>query len=184
MPLYFAYGANMDRDAMSLRCPRSRPLGRARLVRHRFVITRDGYASVLRDPRGMVHGIVWDLALSDVKALDKFEEVDRGLYVKINQSVITEAGPRRALVYVGASAETGTPRPGYLEDVIASAETWSMPALYVQEMKRLLRSGGGLRTAPQVPSAGPVAGVQTRGEAPVTTVGAAERASDRWSWKP
>jgi S1-C subfamily serine protease len=34
----------MDRDAMAVRCPLSRPLGTARLPRHRFIITRDGYA--------------------------------------------------------------------------------------------------------------------------------------------
>ena len=30
MPLYFAYGANMDRAAMAERCPRSTPLGLVR----------------------------------------------------------------------------------------------------------------------------------------------------------
>ncbi|MGL4494164.1 MAG: gamma-glutamylcyclotransferase family protein, partial [Beijerinckiaceae bacterium] len=51
MPLYFAYGANMDREGMAKRCPASKPLGLARLARHRFVVTVDGYASVVRDPR-------------------------------------------------------------------------------------------------------------------------------------
>jgi gamma-glutamylcyclotransferase (GGCT)/AIG2-like uncharacterized protein YtfP len=182
MPLYFAYGANMDRDAMALRCPSSRALGRAKLARHRFIITRDGYASVLRDPRAMVHGVIWDLALSDMRTLDKFEEVDRGLYAKIMQPVITEEGSRRALVYVGANAEAGTPRAGYLEAVVAAAETWSLPAAYILEMKRFLRNGPGL--AFQMPLPAQVAGVQPRAAAPQTTLGTAERASDAWTWKP
>ncbi len=33
MPLYFAYGANMDVAAMAKRCPSSKPLGLARLPR-------------------------------------------------------------------------------------------------------------------------------------------------------
>lgn len=183
MPLYFAYGANMDRDAMALRCPNSRPLGRAKLARHRFIVTRDGYASVLRDPRAMVHGVIWDLALSDMRTLDKFEEVDRGLYAKIMQPVITEAGSRQALVYVGSSTETGSPRAGYLEAVVAAAETWSLPAAYVQEMKRFLRNGPGLLAQTPMPPQ-PVNGVQPRATAPETTVGKAIRASDAWSWKP
>jgi gamma-glutamylcyclotransferase (GGCT)/AIG2-like uncharacterized protein YtfP len=183
MPLYFAYGANMDRDAMATRCPSSRPLGRAKLARHRFFITRDGYASVRRDPRAMVHGVIWDLALSDMRILDKFEDVDRGLYAKIMQPVITEEGSRRALVYVGSNAETGSPRAGYLEAVVAAAETWSLPPAYVQEMKRLLRSGPGLVAQAAMPAA-PVNGIQPRAAAPQTTVGKAERASDVWSWKP
>ncbi|MGL4438401.1 MAG: gamma-glutamylcyclotransferase family protein [Bosea sp. (in: a-proteobacteria)] len=187
MPLYFAYGANMDRDAMATRCPSSRPLGRAKLARHRFIITRDGYASVLRDPRAMVHGVIWDLALSDMRALDKFEEVDRGLYAKIMQPVITEEGSRRALVYVGSSAATGSPRTGYLEAVVAAAETWSLPPAYVMDMKRFLRSGPALVGSGLVAQAMPLLpnnGVQPRAAAPQTTVGKPQRASDAWSWKP
>ena len=45
MPLCFAYGSNMDRAAMAVRCPASTPLGTARLARHRFIVTREGYAS-------------------------------------------------------------------------------------------------------------------------------------------
>ena len=51
MPLYFAYGANMDVAAMATRCPGAKPVGTARLPRHRFIITGDGYASVARDSR-------------------------------------------------------------------------------------------------------------------------------------
>ncbi len=182
MPLYFAYGANMDVAAMAARCPGSKPLGLARLPRHRFVITRDGYASVLRDPRREVHGVLWDLALSDVRALDKFEEVDRGLYAKINQSVIGLAGPRRALVYVGASGEVGVPRPGYLESVLASAESWNLPAPYRQEMTRFLRSGPRPEAAAVPPPK--VHGVTPRAAAPTSTAGSPKRASDAWSWKP
>ena len=57
MPLYFAYGANMDVAAMAKRCPSSKPLGLARLPRHRWIISADGYANVVRDPRRDVHGM-------------------------------------------------------------------------------------------------------------------------------
>ena len=103
MPLYFAYGLNMDPVGMAERCPRSRPLGLARLPRHRFIVTRDGYASVIRDPREEVHGVLWDCALGDVRTLDKFEDLTSGLYVKISQPVIVPAGAKRALVYLGRS---------------------------------------------------------------------------------
>jgi hypothetical protein len=35
VPLYFAYGSNMDRAAMARRCPASRVIGLGRLNRHR-----------------------------------------------------------------------------------------------------------------------------------------------------
>jgi gamma-glutamylcyclotransferase (GGCT)/AIG2-like uncharacterized protein YtfP len=134
MPLYFAYGANMDVAAMASRCPASKPLGPARLPRHRFIVSTDGYANVVRDPRRIVHGLLWELALSDVAVLDRFEDVPR-LYAKASQPVITPRGIRRALIYIGRATEPGRPRPGYLDAVIKAAEALALPAPYLAEMK-------------------------------------------------
>ena len=49
MPLYFAYGANMNASAMARRCPRPKALGVARLVRHRLAVMREGWLTVARD---------------------------------------------------------------------------------------------------------------------------------------
>ncbi|WP_293868426.1 gamma-glutamylcyclotransferase [uncultured Alsobacter sp.] len=135
MPLYFAYGSNMDRAAMRQRCPASRPVGVAKLPRHRFLINADGYATVARDPRGTVLGVVWDLALSDVTALDRYESIGTGLYTKINQPVVLPGGAKRALIYVGRSARPGKPRPGYLEGVLAAARDWGLPDGYLYELE-------------------------------------------------
>ena len=78
MPLYFAYGANMNASAMARRCPRSKALGLARLVRHRLAVMREGWLTVARDPRSAVHGVLWDLALADVAALDRYEGMAAG----------------------------------------------------------------------------------------------------------
>jgi gamma-glutamylcyclotransferase (GGCT)/AIG2-like uncharacterized protein YtfP len=127
MPLTFAYGANMDAAAMATRCPRSRPLGVARLMRHRLVAMREGWLNVTRDPRTNVHGVLWDVALADVAALDRFEGVRDGLYSKNLQTVITDAGARRALVYFGVNSGPGIVRADYLAAVIAAARAWSLP---------------------------------------------------------
>ncbi len=134
MPLYFAYGSNRDRAAMARRCPQSTPLGTGRLARHRFIINADGYASVVRDPRRDVHGVLWDLALADLPALDRYEEIHRGLYVKINQPVIVAGGAKRALIYVGRSAQPGQPKPGYLEGILEAAAGWDLPLAYRGEL--------------------------------------------------
>jgi gamma-glutamylcyclotransferase (GGCT)/AIG2-like uncharacterized protein YtfP len=135
MPLYFAYGANMDVAAMSSRCPASKPLGLARLPRHRWIISSDGYANVIRDARRDVHGLLWDLALADVATLDRFEDVPR-LYRKVTQPVISEKGIRRALVYIGCSSEVGRPRPGYLQDVMRAAEAIAIPKAELVEIQK------------------------------------------------
>lgn len=137
MPLYFAYGSNMDVGAMARRCPASRPLGVARLARHRFAILQAGYATVVRDPRSTVHGLLYDLALADVHALDRYEDTGRGLYRKVVQPVLRqEGGPVQALVYIGAGASGGKPLPGYVEGVIAAARTAGLPDSYLAFLGR------------------------------------------------
>ena len=111
MPLYFAYGANMDVAGMAARCPRSKPLGLAKLMRHRLAVMREGWLTATRDPRSSVHGVLWDLALADVAALDRFEGLGEGLYAKAVQPVLTPGGPKRALVYFGANAGPGRAQP-------------------------------------------------------------------------
>ena len=128
MPLVFAYGANMDVAAMASRCPRSKPLGPARLMRHRLTAMREGWLNVTRDPHSRVHGILWDVALADVAARDRYEGVREGLYVKRLQAVVADAGAKRALVYFGANTGPGILRADYLEALIAAARQWRLPA--------------------------------------------------------
>jgi gamma-glutamylcyclotransferase (GGCT)/AIG2-like uncharacterized protein YtfP len=149
MPLYFAYGSNMDGAAMRARCPHSRPLGAARLARHRFALMADGYATVVRDANSTVHGVLYDLALSDAPALDRYEEVSRGLYAKVVQPVLRADGaPVRALVYVGNAPASAHPKPraGYLEAVVAAASAAGLPPAYVDLLAGLL-SGNGKQAA-------------------------------------
>ncbi len=135
MPLYFAYGSNMDRVAMAERCPRSVAVGLARLPRHRAFITADGYFSIVRDPKRTVQGLLWDVPFADIPALDRYESVSSGLYTKISQPVIIEGGSKRALVYVGRSGKPGKPKPGYLEGVLAAARDLGLPGDYLHELE-------------------------------------------------
>ena len=135
MPLCFAYGSNMDRAAMAARCPRSQPVGPARLARHRIFIMASGHASVRRDPARNVYGLLWNLALSDVRSLDVYEEIARGLYVKLTQPVIIPGGAKRALVYVGLSTVAGVPEAPYMAGIIAAARELDFPAAYMRELE-------------------------------------------------
>ncbi len=151
MPLCFAYGSNMDRAAMSARCPGSRAIGPARLPGHRLAIMRDGWLTVTRDPRREVRGLLWEVALADMPALDRYEDVASGLYTKVLQPVLTPVGARRAILYWGRDAGPGVPRPGYLEGVLASAHDIGLPPAYLRgiealgpaETRRIARAAGG-----------------------------------------
>jgi hypothetical protein len=128
MPLYFAYGSNMNVEAMARRCPRSKPIGLARLERHRLAIMREGWLTAVRAPRAAVHGVLWDLALADVPALDRYEGLPKGLYAKTVQLVAVAGGAKWAIVYFGANAGPGAPKPEYLAAVIVAARAWGLPA--------------------------------------------------------
>jgi gamma-glutamylcyclotransferase (GGCT)/AIG2-like uncharacterized protein YtfP len=153
MPLHFAYGSNMDAEAMRLRCTGAKPLGAARLMRHRFIVMQEGFASVVRDPQGVVHGVLWDLTLADLRRLDAYEEVARGLYAKAEQPVLkASGGSSRALVYIGRGSAGGSPQPGYMAGVLRAARAWNFPEAYLRELIRLTPHG-----EQQATSAEPVA---------------------------
>jgi hypothetical protein len=145
MPLYFAYGSNMDEAAMSARAPKARPKGIARLARHRFILMSSGFASVQRDPRCEVFGLLFDLALSDVALLDHYEEVGRGMYAKVLQPVVRFGGAAvRALIYVGVEPAIGGPAPpGYMDDIVAAARAAGLPSPYVGGLEALRSNGSG-----------------------------------------
>jgi len=124
---------------MARRCPRSKALGLARLERHRLAVMREGWLTAVRDPRSAVHGALWDLALSDMAALDRYEGLAQGLYAKATQAVIGERGPKQAIVYFGANAGPRAPRPAYIAEVIAAARSWPLPAEGVEALERIAR---------------------------------------------
>lgn len=143
MPLYFAYGSNISVEAMAGRCPRSKAIGAARLERHRLAVMREGWLTAARDRRSVVHGVLWDLALSDVPALDRYEGLARGLYAKVAQPVVASGRAKRAIVYFGANAGPGTPRPDYMAEIVAAARAWPLPAEGIAALEGILRSAAG-----------------------------------------
>lgn len=182
MPLCFAYGSNMDRGAMAGRCPRSRPLGPARLPRRRLVIMREGYLSVVRDPRRTVLGLLWDVALADMSMLDRYEDVASGLYTKQHLPVIASGGPRKALVYIGSNAGPGAPRPGYLEGVLAAAQAAGLPFAYRAEIASLSGRRIGAAAARDRVQAGAGPSVRPTRAAPIDPEPRRDTAG--WRWEP
>jgi hypothetical protein len=103
-------------------------------MRHRLVLMREGWLSVAREAHSTVHGVLWDVALADVAALDRYEGVGGGLYAKVLQAVVADGGARRALVYFGANAGPGVARADYLEAVIAAARYWNLPTAALEKL--------------------------------------------------
>lgn len=139
MTLHFAYGSNMDRAGMAERCPAARPIGVAKLVGWRFIIGADGYASIVSAPGGAVVGILWRLGARDRAALDTYEGLDSGLYMRRQVAVIHDGAARLAMIYVGRGRCAGRPRSGVVELIVAAAREWQLPPGYVRSLQRWLR---------------------------------------------
>jgi gamma-glutamylcyclotransferase (GGCT)/AIG2-like uncharacterized protein YtfP len=133
MTLHFAFGSNMSRKLMGRRCPGARALGPARLDGWRYVITCDGYASLVRDPGARVHGVLWRLTPRDLAALNAYEQ---RAYLRRIVPVRHGASRRPALVYLAPERGGGTARPGYQELVVAAARDWGLPEAYVARLGR------------------------------------------------
>jgi hypothetical protein len=141
MSLYFAYGTNMDRAVMRLRCPGAQALGVAALAGWRLMVTVDGYVSIAPRLGACVHGVLWRLSPRDLAALNSYEAVGAGLYRLRLLPVFAESRQRAARVYVGRSVTPGRPRPGHLPLVIAAARDWGLPQRYVAQMRRWIGKG-------------------------------------------
>jgi hypothetical protein len=134
--LHFAYGANMSRTVMRRHAPGAQPLGAAQLPGYRFVISADGYASIVPAPAQVVHGVVWRLTVRDRVTLDAWENTAAGLYRAVSVPVQVRRRRLTALVYVARPGAGGRPKPGYMELVAAAGREWGLPTTYLQSLER------------------------------------------------
>jgi gamma-glutamylcyclotransferase (GGCT)/AIG2-like uncharacterized protein YtfP len=135
MTPYFAYGSNMNRALMRRHCPRAKEIGTAALAGYRFVITTDGYASIVSQPGGMVHGVLWRLTARDLAALNAYESLESGLYRGVTMPVRMAGRRVAAMVYIARSRTLGRPRSGYVDAVVAAARDWALPEPYVRSLE-------------------------------------------------
>jgi gamma-glutamylcyclotransferase (GGCT)/AIG2-like uncharacterized protein YtfP len=136
MTLYFAYGANLDRDGMRQRCPGARAIGPAVLEGYRFMIGSGGWGSVMPAAGAKVHGVLWRLTIRDRAALDAFELRHSGLYE--TRMVPVRRGSRRvaAMIYILRRRTPGRARPGYIAQIVAAGRDWGLPESHIREVER------------------------------------------------
>ncbi|MGE5269447.1 MAG: gamma-glutamylcyclotransferase family protein [Thiohalocapsa sp.] len=139
--LHFAYGSNMSRPLMRARCAGAEALGTATLAGWRFVINPDGLGSIAPDAGSRVHGVLWRLTARDLAAVNVYESVDSGLYLRRRLTVRCGERLSAALVYIARREGEGRPRPGYIDLVVEAAREWDLPAAYVRSLARWAPSG-------------------------------------------
>jgi len=132
---YFAYGSNMATTQMRERCPSAANPLPAVLADHDWLINDRGVATIEPAAGRSVHGVVWELAVCDLVALDRFEGAPRR-YARTTVTVTTAAGAVEAEVYVDPRVEPGPARPAYLEGIIAAAAEHALPDRWQQSLAR------------------------------------------------
>jgi hypothetical protein len=141
MTLHFAYGSNMSRALMGRRCPGARALGTATLKHWRFVIGVEGHGSIAPWPGALVHGVLWGVGVRDLAAINAYENLDSGLYIRRIVPVRCDAGLLPALVYILRRHGKGRPRPAYIHLVVEAARDWGLPEPYIGALRRWSPSG-------------------------------------------
>ena len=147
MRLYFAYGSNMAPLAMARRCPGARLLGAATLADHRFAIIRGGNGTVRPKKGSTVHGALWRIGPRDEAALDRYEEVARGLYRRERRIVRFGGSAVSALIYVASPKGRGRPRASYILAIVEAARRFGFPRDYVASLSAIARTSSGERPA-------------------------------------
>jgi AIG2-like family len=136
LTLHFAYGSNMSRALMRTRCPSATALGVAMLPGWRFVINPDGCGSIAPRSGGLVYGVLWRLTPRDLAAVNAYENLDAGLYLRRVLPVEHGVRQRAALIYIARRQGAGRPRPGYVDLVVEAARDWKLPERYIRSLRR------------------------------------------------
>src|ERR1044072_6456051 len=100
MTLQFAYGSTMSRLLMAARRQGAEGIGTAMLSGWRFVIDPEGFGSIAPQPGGYVHGVLWRLSARDLAAINAYESIGSGLYLRRRLPVRYGATQAAALVYI------------------------------------------------------------------------------------
>lgn len=118
----------MDPRQMRMRCPKAIAVGRVALGGYRFLINRRGVATIEKDARATVAGVLWKVSPQCETSLDRFEGVLWGFYQKRKVAVCDDEGIQYfALVYIDPVCERGVPREGYMEQVLLGARRAGIP---------------------------------------------------------
>lgn len=131
MKPYFAYGSNLWRKQMEVRCPDHRVIGTGVLTGYRWIITMRGYASVVRSAGDLVLGVVYAISEPDEERLDNCEVAREGGYRKTLLQVDTGRGEMVCLLYIDPREQEGEPSEEYIERMHYGICDAGLPSLYV-----------------------------------------------------
>jgi gamma-glutamylcyclotransferase (GGCT)/AIG2-like uncharacterized protein YtfP len=141
---YFGYGSNLNRRHWKEWCVQHgfadadmAPVGHGYLIDHQLVFPRrsfgwrGGVLGMVPLAGAVVEGMLFDVTVEQLEALDLKEGVSFGAYDRIMVKVQTETGDLvEAITYFARSEGLNKqvpPSPAYLQTVAEGFETWGLP---------------------------------------------------------
>jgi cation transport regulator ChaC len=138
---YFAYGSNMNRAQMLARTGKIIEEHNAFLPNYEVRFNKKvrggtAGANIQPAPGKTVHGVLYKIEESALRALDRYEGVPEH-YRRIEVQVTPEGGqPVPAQVYIASKVEKGLrPSAPYLQAILDGAGEHNLPASYIREIK-------------------------------------------------
>ncbi|WP_343949746.1 gamma-glutamylcyclotransferase [Nonomuraea longicatena] len=136
MPVYAAYGSNLDPGQMALWAPHSPVRASGWLQGWRLTFGGDdALATIVEDPDDQVFVVLYDVPEFDESSLDQWEGAARGVYHKVRLRVQTLEGEVVAWFYVLDGYEGGLPPARYLGFLADAAEKAGAPDDYVKALR-------------------------------------------------
>ena len=149
VPLYFAYGSNLEPGQMAARAPGHRVIGRAVLRDHALFFRGYGrdwagaVATIEPQPGHDVHGVVFELTRAHYESLDVYEGYDgagaaTNLYDRVERRVEMEDGAAVDVeTYVMRPDAEGPPSQRYRDAILAGMRHHGLPAAAIAELERV-----------------------------------------------
>lgn len=138
---YFAYGSNMSSKRLEQRVPSAKAISPAKLSSHRLKfhkVGQDGSGKCdiehTGEPQDFVMGVIYEVPISELPALDKAEGLGAG-YEKKDVSLHTHAKNEliTAFTYYATHIDQDViPFDWYKEHVLIGAEEHQLPVAYIQ----------------------------------------------------
>jgi gamma-glutamylcyclotransferase (GGCT)/AIG2-like uncharacterized protein YtfP len=119
MKLYFAYGANLNRESMSWRCPRARPV--QALYLPDWSLRFCTHATISRSPGDRVPGAVWEITPECEESLDRFEG-----YPSYYDKQYIQHGGETLMFYCMRPHRHSAPTAGYLATIGQGYQDWGL----------------------------------------------------------
>ena len=146
MEMYFAYGSNMLKEQMRVRCPSSRFVATGMVLGYSLCFPRvhdrwnGGVAGLREDSTSKVEGVLYELSRSDLTILDGYEGIAAKHYSRERVKVILKDESQvEAWVYF-ANVQGGgcfSPSDSYINVMIRGAKESGLSAEGIAQLQQI-----------------------------------------------